>query len=119
MAEDEANGTKSNYVAFGARYNADWCRNTADHKATNYIWQRENNDDDDWEKPYDLKTVTYPDGKTKTFTYDYEINPTDYIPNGKVWGETITGSNNQNTLQTCYEYDENYQLPCWKRATAV
>ena len=100
-----------NYVAFGARYNADWCRNTADHKATNYIWQRENNDDDDWEKPYDLKTVTYPDGKTRSFTYDYETTtPSGYIRNGKVWGETVSGSNNQNQLQTCYAYNNDYQL---------
>ena len=91
--------------AYGINWNPNRCGNTENSRVTNYNWTKEA-----LEKPYDLKTITYPDGKTKTFTYDYEINPTDYIPNGKVWGETITGSNSQNTLQTCYAYNNDYQL---------
>ena len=83
-----------------------WCDNTVNRRVTNYEWRTQA-----FGKPYDLQTVTYPDGKTKTFTYDYETTtPSGYTDNGKVWGETVTGSNNQNTLQTCYEYNNDYQL---------
>lgn len=57
--------------------------------------------------------ITYPDGRTKTFTYDYEISsslPSGYISNGKVWGETLTGRNSQNSVETCYGYNSDYQL---------
>ena len=105
-------GILSDYVS-GIILNSALCSNTENRKVTNYEFQRE-----DWGKPYDLQSVTYPDGKVRTFTYDYEISSflqnsqihANYIPNGKIWGESITGSNNQNTLQTCYAYNGNYQL---------
>ena len=104
------------YVRYGLNHSSSLCSNTANSRVTNYEWTKQ-----DWGKPYDLQSVTYPDGKTRTFTYDYDIGSffqnapqpslyTNYTPNGKVWGETITGSNSQNTLQTCYAYDINYQL---------
>ena len=106
----------SQYVSNGIIRTSGWCSNTADRRATNYEWTKQG-----FDKPYDLKTVTYPDGKVREFTYDYDISSffqnfqppfyfAYYTPNGKVWGETITGSNSQNTLQTCYKYDLNYQL---------
>ena len=94
----------SGYISNGMDPASGWCSNSAYRRVTNYEWKREG---DEFGKPYDLKTVTYPDGKVREFTYDYEISEGSA---GKVWGETITSSNNQNTLQTCYEYDENYQL---------
>ncbi|MBP5591863.1 hypothetical protein J6Y50_08460, partial [bacterium] len=104
------------YVRYGLNHSSNLCSDTANSRVTNYEWDKEA-----FGKPYDLKTVTYPDGKTKTLVYDYDIRSffqnspqpslyADYTPNGKVWGETITGSDSQNTLQTCYAYDINYQL---------
>ena len=102
-ADENAIGAMlSQYISEGIVPNSGWCSNAADRRVTNYGWQRKY-----WEKPYDLKTVTYPGGKTKTVTYDYDLAD-DGV--GKVRGETVTGSDSQNQLQTCYEYDENYQL---------
>ena len=113
-----AGGTILNYyVAYGITPSSELCSSSENKRVTNYVWGKEA-----LGKPYDLKTVTYPDGKTKTLTYDYEISDffqvpdglpfyfQPYLPNGKVWGETLTGSNSQNTLQTCYEYNNDYQL---------
>ncbi|MBR4532729.1 hypothetical protein IKO70_10020, partial [bacterium] len=104
IGTDVSDSMLSGYISNGMDPASGWCSNSAYRRVTNYEWKREG---DEFGKPYDLKTVTYPDGKVREFTYDYEISEGSA---GKVWGETITGSNNQNTLQTCYEYDENYQL---------
>ncbi|MBO7127460.1 hypothetical protein J6W78_07960 [bacterium] len=95
-------GMMLNYVAYGITPNSDFCSSSENKRVTNYVWKEEASG-----KPYDLKTVTYPDGKEQEFTYDYEMTA-DGV--GKIRGETVTGSNNQNTLQTCYKYDNNYQL---------
>ena len=113
--QDSFDSMLSQYVAYGIGYDQNWCVNGSDRRVTNYEWTKQS-----LEKPYDLKTVTYPDGKERTFTYDYDIssffqNPqppysVSYRPNGKVWGETITGSDSRNTLQSCYQYDLLYRL---------
>ena len=103
--QDNFDQILSDYVRYGLNHSSNLCSNAANRRVTNYAWTKQG-----WGKPYDLQSVTYPDGKTKTFTYDYDINPTGYVPNGKVWGETITGSDSQNTLQTCYAYNNDYQL---------
>ena len=113
-----AGGTILNYyVAYGITPSSELCSSSENKRVTNYVWGKEA-----LGKPYDLKTVTYPDGKVRELTYDYEISDffqvpdglpfyfQPYLPNGKVWGEIITGSNSQNTLQTCYEYNNDYQL---------
>ena len=103
--------------AYGINFDSDLCINASDRRVTNYVWAKEA-----LGKPYDLQSVTYPDGKVRELTYDYEISdffqvPAGlpfylqyYLPNGKVWGEIITGSDSQNTLQTCYAYDRKYNL---------
>jgi len=99
------------YVFFGSSsFNINnWCLNASDQKVSTYLWSSPFSG-----KPYDLQTITYPDGRTKTFTYDYDISSSiffpGYVPNGKVWGETITGRNSQNTVKTCYFYNTDYQL---------
>ncbi|HPS31369.1 MAG TPA: proprotein convertase P-domain-containing protein, partial [bacterium] len=99
----------SDYANDGTVYIQNWCENASDLKATAYLWSYESSG-----KPYDLQIITYPDGRTGTFTYDYEISsslfPAGYTPKGKVWGETTTGSNSQNTINTCYAYNNNYNL---------
>ena len=90
------------YIAYGIGYNSDWCSNSNNSRVTNYEWGYKA-----LGEPHDVSEITYPDGKTRSFTYDYNITNGGV---GKVRGETITGSNNQNSLQTCYEYNENYQL---------
>ncbi|MBQ3368749.1 leucine-rich repeat domain-containing protein, partial [bacterium] len=103
--DDEINSMLIQY-AYNLSWNPNWCSNAENRRVTNYEWRQ-----DGFWMPYDIDEITYPDGKTRTFTYDYEITtPEGYISNGKVWGETITGSNNENTLQTCYEYNNDYQL---------
>ena len=115
-AGENFDGMLLQYMEHGAHYNAGWCSNTENHRATNYTWTKQS-----FGQPYDLRQITYPDGKIKTFTLDYEMGgffdqnsqpaaSVLYIPNGKVWGETVTGSNSQNTLQTCYAYNGSYQL---------
>jgi len=114
--QDNFDQILSDYVRYGLNHSSNLCSNAANRRVTNYAWTKQG-----LGKPYDLQSVTYPDGKTKTFTYDYDISSffqnvpqpslySNYIPNGKVWGETITGSNSQNTLQTCHAYDINYQV---------
>ena len=101
-ADDDEISTMLIQYAYGLDWDSGWCSNGANRRVTNYVWQKE-----EWEAPYDLKTVIYPDGKRRSFTYNYNVT-SDGV--GKVAGETITGSNNQNSLQTCYEYDSNHQL---------
>ena len=103
--DDEINSMLIQY-AYRLSWNPNWCSNAENRRVTNYEWRNAAL----W-APYDIDEITYPDGKTRTFTYDYETTtPEGYISNGKVWGETITGSNNENTLQTCYAYNNDYQL---------
>ena len=101
-AQDDIDTMLLEYVAYGINHDTSWCVNSNSRRVTNYVWQN-----DGWENPYDLKTVIYPDGKRRSFTYDYNVTSDGA---GKVAGETITGSNNENSLQTCYEYDSNHQL---------
>ena len=94
----------NNDSSFNIQY---YCSNASNRKVTNYSWTMDSSSD-----PYDLDSVTSPDGIVTSYTYDYEMGtlPSGYNANGKVWGQTVTGRNSVNTQKTCYGYNNDYQL---------